>query len=47
MKIVLVDEMSFGHRPKHSSRGDRRIFRAFLFGKQHNEFIPALPAYRV
>ena len=22
VKIVLVDEMSFGHRPKHSSRGD-------------------------
>ena len=44
---MLVDKMSFGQRPQHSSRGDRGIFQSFFFGKQHNEFIPAVPTYRV
>ena len=47
VKIVLVDGMSLRHRLQHSSRRDGSIFRLFHFGKQHDEFIASLPAYRV
>ena len=47
MKIVLVDGMSLRHGLQHSSGRDGGIFRLFHFGKQHDEFIAALPADRV
>ena len=47
MKIVVVDGVGFGHGLKHSPRRNGGILRAFHFGKQHHEFIAALPAYGV
>jgi hypothetical protein len=47
VKIVLFDGMSLCHRLQHSSCCNGSIVRFFHFGKQHDEFIASLSAYRV
>ena len=47
VKVMVVDGVGFGHGLKHAPRRDGGVLRSFNFGKQHHEFIAALPAYGV
>jgi hypothetical protein len=44
---MLTDEMDRGNRLQHCYRRGGRVYRMFYFGNQHDEFIVAMPAYRV
>ena len=47
VKIMAIDGVGLGNRVQHSSRGNRGVFRLRNLREQHNEFIPAQPAYRI